>query len=81
MKVPTELSLDQYRELNEICLDYRGKRWTQLTMAECDDLLQEINQEVAALEERIAELNASRTEELESTAEIPQFSINAKDAS
>ncbi|KPH18947.1 hypothetical protein AN948_14000 [Rhodococcus sp. ADH] len=60
MKVPTSLTLDQYRELNAITLEYRGKRWTQLTLAESDDLLDELRREVLALHERAEELIANK---------------------
>ncbi|MDI9917860.1 hypothetical protein [Rhodococcus sp. IEGM 1379] len=60
MKAPTNLSLDEYRKINELTLERRGKRWTQMSMPEAQELLGELNAECVVLEAKVVVLEAQK---------------------
>ncbi|MFD6516538.1 hypothetical protein [Rhodococcus sp. NPDC060176] len=60
MKIPTNLSLDDYRRVNESTMARRGKRWTELSMAEAQEILDEMNGEIVVLEATIVVLEAQK---------------------
>lgn len=60
MKIPTNLSLDDYRRVNESTMSRRGKRWTELSMPEAQEILDEMNDEIVVLEAKIIVLEAQK---------------------
>ncbi|NMD58969.1 UNVERIFIED_ORG: hypothetical protein FNL38_1011032 [Nocardia globerula] len=60
MKIPTNLSLDEYRRVNESTMSRRGKRWTDLSTAEAQEILDEMNDEIVVLEAKIIVLEAQK---------------------
>lgn len=60
MKIPPNLNLDDYRRVNETTMERRGKRWTELSMAEAQEILDEMNDEIVVLEATIVVLEAQK---------------------